>query len=269
MTKQTVYSQTLANLNIAQKEAVHTIEGPLMIVAGPGTGKTHVLAARIAHILEVTDTPPYAILALTFTESAAINMRNRIVSMIGKAGYYINIQTFHAFCVDIIKTHPEYFAISRGSEALSDLEKYEIFQEILKKEAISALKPLNMPFFYIKDCIFAISQLKREGISAEDFKTILDEEFSDDMFEGLKKTESQRKLLQKQKNYDLLQVYVSYQENLKRRFRFDFDDMISLVVDAFKNNELLLREYQEKLHYFLVDEYQDTNSCLLYTSRCV
>lgn len=260
MTKQTVYSQTLASLNKAQKEAVESIEGPLMIVAGPGTGKTHVLAARIAHILEVTDTPPYAILALTFTESAAINMRNRIVNMIGKAGYYINIQTFHAFCVDIIKTHPEYFAISRGSEALSDLEKYEIFEEILKKEAISALKPLNMPFFYIKDCIFAISQLKREGISPEDFRIILDEEFSDDMFEGLKKTEAQRKLLQKHKNYDLLQVYVAYQKNLKDRLRFDFDDMISLVVDAFKKNELLLREYQEKLHYFLVDEYQDTNS---------
>lgn len=260
MTKQTVYSQTLARLNTAQKEAVESIEGPLMIVAGPGTGKTHVLAARIAHILEVTDTPPYAILALTFTESAAINMRNRIVSMIGKEGYYINIQTFHAFCVDIIKTHPEYFAISRGSEALSDLEKYQIFEDILKKEAISALKPLNMPFFYIKDCIFAISQLKREGISPDDFKTILDEEFSDGMFEGLKKTESQRKLLQKQKNYDLLQVYVAYQKNLKDRLRFDFDDMISLVVEAFKNNELLLREYQEKLHYFLVDEYQDTNS---------
>ena len=260
MSQSTVYAKTLASLNPAQRDAVHSIEGPLMIIAGPGTGKTHVLAARIAHILEETDTPPYAILALTFTESAAINMRNRIVNMIGKAGYYIHIQTFHAFCVDIIKTHPEYFAISRGSEALSDLEKYEIFEEILKKEQLSTLKPLNMPFFYIKDCIFAISQLKREGVSPEAFKEILDEEFSDDMFEGLKKTEEKKKTLQKDKNYELLHIYKAYQQSLRDRLRFDFDDMISLVVDAFKDNELLLLEYQEKLHYFLVDEYQDTNS---------
>ena len=91
------FKSIYSRLNSQQKKAVDTIEGPVMVVAGPGTGKTQVLAARIANILLKTDTNPRAILALTFTESAAKEMRQRLVKMIGKTGYYVQISTFHAF----------------------------------------------------------------------------------------------------------------------------------------------------------------------------
>lgn len=255
------YKKILNMLNPAQLEAVQTIEGPVMVVAGPGTGKTHVLAARIAHILQKTDTPPYAILALTFTESAAVNMRDRIVKMIGRDGYYVQIMTFHSFCIDVIKTHPEYFPIDRSSEALSDLEKYDLFQQLILDAKLKALKPLNMPLFYIQDVIQQISNLKREGISPADFQKIIAEEYkgieSDD---SLTKTKKAQLLKKKEKNEELASLYDAYQKQLRKRLRYDFDDMIALVVEAFGQHELLLREYQEKLHYFLVDEYQDTNT---------
>src|SRR5690554_6759413 len=100
-----VYSQ----LNQDQKQAVDTLDGPVMVIAGPGTGKTQVLAARIANILLKTDTNPSSVLAMTFTESAAKNMRERLISMIGKTAYYVQIHTFHSFCTEVISSHPEFF----------------------------------------------------------------------------------------------------------------------------------------------------------------
>lgn len=255
------FQKTLEMLNPAQTEAVHTIDGPVMVMAGPGTGKTHVLAARIAHILQKTDTPPHAILALTFTESAAVNMRERVVEMIGREGYYVQIMTFHSFCSDVIKTHPEYFPIDRNSEALNDLEKYDVFQTLLQSLQLEALKPLNMPLFYIKDIIQSISQLKREGIEPEDFAHIIKVAYND-ITTNSKLTKAAKAKLQKAqaKNEELLKLYQAYQTELRKRLRYDFDDMIAFVVQAFKKEELLLQDYQEKLHYFLVDEYQDTNT---------
>jgi DNA helicase II / ATP-dependent DNA helicase PcrA len=257
----TTYQKTLQMLNPAQTEAVLTIDGPVMVVAGPGTGKTHVLAARIAHILTKTDTPPHAILALTFTESAAVNMRERVVKMIGKDGYYVQIMTFHSFCSDVIKTHPEYFPIDRNSEALNDLEKYDVFQTLIQTLSLEALKPLNMPLFYIKDIIQSISQLKREGLSVTDFRNVIDIAYKDiETDTTLTKAARAKLIKQRDKNIELAHVYAAYQDALRARLRYDFDDMIAFVVQAFKEHELLLQEYQEKLHYFLVDEYQDTNT---------
>lgn len=248
-------------LNPAQLEAVTHIEGPVMVMAGPGTGKTHVLAARIAYILQTTDTPPHAILALTFTESAAVNMRERVVSMIGKEGYYVQIMTFHSFCMDVIKSYPEYFPLDRSSEALSDLEKYDIFQTLIQRTSLKALKPVKTPLFYIKDIIQAISHLKREGISPDSYAHLVQQEFAGvDEDDSLNKTQRERLVKQREKNKELSTLYVAYQQELTKRIRYDFDDMISFVVSAFKNHSLLLREYQERLLYFLIDEYQDTNT---------
>jgi len=230
-----------------------------MVVAGPGTGKTQVLAARIANILKKTDAPPYSILALTFTDSAAINMRKRVVQMIGKPGYYVNIATFHAFCSDVIRTHPEYFPIDRGSEPLSELEKYDLFQTIIESSKLDILKPINRTTFYIRDIIRAISQLKKEAVSPTDFKLVIKKEFGT-IDASLSKTAQAIQKKNKEKNTELALIYERYQKELRSRLRYDFDDMIAFVVQAFQSDELLLREYQEKLHYFLVDEYQDTNT---------
>jgi DNA helicase II / ATP-dependent DNA helicase PcrA len=256
------FSEVYNRLNPAQKKAVDTIDGPVMVVAGPGTGKTQVLAARIANILLKTDTNPSSVLALTFTDSAAKEMRERLVKMIGKTGYYVQISTFHSFCSEIIRSHPEYFPIDRGSEPLTDLERYDLFQQIIDEAKVETLKPLNRPYFYITDIMKAISNLKREGVLPTDFETIIAAEQ-----DSLKEVESELKKAEKskwEKNItkwqELLLLYQSYQQRLREKLRYDFDDMISLVIEAFSTEELLLSEYQENLHYFLVDEYQDTNT---------
>lgn len=246
-------------LNPAQRQAVDTIEGPVLVVAGPGTGKTQVLSARIANILQKTDTAPYNILALTFTESAAKNMQERVVSMIGTEGYYVEITTFHSFCASVITAYPEYFPISRDSLPISDVELFETIKATIKELPIETLKPLNAPYFYLKDIVRAISQLKREGLSPARFSELIVEIYSDDN-RPTKKGEAAAFAKQKFKNTELALVYARYQERLREQKRYDFDDMISFVIEAFKKEETLLLEYQEKFQYFLVDEYQDTNS---------
>lgn len=251
-----------ARLNPEQKKAVDTTEGPVMVVAGPGTGKTQVLAARIANILRQTDTKPHNVLALTFTESAAKNMRERVVRMIGKTGYYVQISTFHSFCSDIIRSNPEFFPIDRGSEPLSDLERYDLFQSIILDLDLRAIKPMTMKLYYIRDIMGGVSNLKREGVSPEEFAKIVAQEaaaFEREKTE-LTKAVAKRRESNLKKQQELILVYEEYEKRLRAKLRYDFDDMIILVVRAFQEHELLLREYQEKLHYFLVDEYQDTNN---------
>jgi DNA helicase II / ATP-dependent DNA helicase PcrA len=260
MSKTTLaFQKSYSILNPAQKKAVDLIDGPVMVIAGPGTGKTQVLATRIANILKQTDTEPRSILALTFTESAASNMRERLVKMIGKTGYYVQITTFHSFCSEIISSNPEYFSIDRDSEPLSDIERYDFFSQIILDLDLEALKPLNRPLFYLKDIMRSISDLKRENISIEEFGEMIEAE-AKQLEDDLKKT-ARNKLEKKiNKNKELTLIYSEYQKVLRENLRYDFDDMIALVVDALGNHEELLLDYQENLHYFLVDEYQDTNT---------
>lgn len=257
-------------LNAEQKKAVDAIEGPVMVMAGPGTGKTQVLAARIANILKKTDVSPFNILALTFTEAAAKNMRERVVKMIGKEGYYVQISTFHSFCSEVVRTNPEYFPIDRGSEPLSDLEKYDLFQNIMKDLSLKVLYSLNKPQMYTRDIISAIANLKKESISPGDFEEILQkegqnlqaiiEENENSKKKIITKTALQKKQKSLAKQKELVAIYHEYEKRLRHSLRYDFEDMIALVAQAFSENESLLLDYQEKLQYFLVDEYQDTNN---------
>lgn len=262
MIEAATFDQIFRTLNPAQKRAVETIDGPVMVIAGPGTGKTQILAARIANILLKTDTNPSSILALTFTESAATTMRERLVSMIGKTGYYVQIQTFHAFCTEIIATHSEYFSINRESQPLTDLERYQLFETLFDELQLDILKPLNTPYFYLRDSMQNISDLKRESISVSDFQQLVAAEKA--LFEQeepeLKKGEKTKRQKLIQKNTEFIEIYSAYQERLQQTQRYDFEDMISLVKVAFTEHPDLLLEYQEKLLYFLVDEYQDTNA---------
>ena len=156
--------QALNQLNENQRLAVETIEGPVMVVAGPGTGKTQVLATRIAHILQQTDVQPGNVLALTFTDAATKNMKDRIVSLIGSTGYRVPVMTFHGFCNDVIQDFPEAFPIARSAQVLSELERLTVFEQILTSLPLEVLRPINRPDYYIRDCIKAISDLKREGL---------------------------------------------------------------------------------------------------------
>ena len=249
-------------LNPEQRQAATTTEGPVMVIAGPGTGKTHVLACRIAYILEQQDIDPANILALTFTDAAAKNMRERLVQMIGTAGYYVAIATFHSFCSEVIAQHPEYFDLDTTSQPLTDLEKYEVFEELLTSSKLQVLKPLSRPLYYLGTVQSQISNLKREGVSPIQFEEILLAEAA--VLEQERDTLKKTALLKREKNLakqkELLTLYIKYQTELQKRSRYDFDDMIMFVTTAFAEHEELLLEYQEKLQYILVDEYQDTNT---------
>lgn len=258
------FAQAYQVLNPLQKAAVDHIEqGPLLLLAGPGTGKTQVLAMRIANILRQTDARPENILALTFTDAAAKNMRERLLSLIGKEAYYLNIETFHSFCRQVITDYPEYFPLHHDGNNLSDLEKFQLFEQLIDQHRPENLRPLNDPYSYLSSIIGAISDLKREGVSVADFERILEAE-ADKLAQLRVSTKSQSKIRQAEKNLakqkDLLLLYQEYQKQLRATQRYDYDDMINFVVTAFSEHEDLLRTYQENLHYFLVDEYQDSNS---------
>ncbi|MGH9857805.1 MAG: UvrD-helicase domain-containing protein, partial [Acidobacteriota bacterium] len=171
---QVTFKKLYAQLNPQQQVAVDTIEGPVMVVAGPGTGKTQTLAMRIANILLQTQMDPWNILCLTFTESGVVAMRERLRRIIGPPAYYVRIHTFHSFCNDIIQEHPNLFARSRQWQALSDVERVELMQELIDRlPGTSPLKPFGNPYLYLKDVISNIQALKQEDITPEQFGSVL------------------------------------------------------------------------------------------------
>lgn len=265
----TPFQKSYLSLNENQKKAVDIIDGPVMVMAGPGTGKTQVLTVRIANILAKTDTDPSAILALTFTESAAREMRARLINLIGKDGYYVKITTFHSFCNDIIAENPERFSRPAGMMAATDLEKIEIITQILEDGTFLLLKPINNPTLYLRDIISSLGDLKREGVTVKKFTPLVRDLAKDFEVEkdSLSKTAFAEKEKLVSKNIDLLSIYKKYQQELVRLGRFDYEDMINWVIEAFETDEEFLLSYQEKFQYVLIDEYQDTNSaqnCLIF-----
>jgi DNA helicase-2/ATP-dependent DNA helicase PcrA len=256
------FSQAYKNLNSEQQRAVDTLEGPVMIVAGPGTGKTQTIAMRIANILVKTDADPDAILALTFTESGAEAMQRRLVSLIGTTAYYCHIGTFHSFCSEVIRDNPDICTLDMSTEPITELEKLKLIYRELATKKYHVLSPVGAPYYYASSVIRAISDLKREGVTPDALKLLLDQEARvlEQEHETLKKTEFAMRQKNLQKNEELCHLYRAYESGLHADRRYDFDDIIQVVVQAFQTNEELLRTYQERFQYILVDEYQDTNS---------
>ncbi|MBK8557192.1 MAG: ATP-dependent helicase [Lewinellaceae bacterium] len=270
------FQALLNTLNTEQREAVEHIEGPVLLLAGPGTGKTHVLAARIGKILLETDARPQNILCLTFTEAGVFAMRQRLLSMIGPEAYRVPIYTFHGFCNRVIQDNLEHFSTGEP-EPLSDLERVEIIRTLLE-----SMKP-DHPLRAGKKAIFAyevqlrnlFSTMKREGWKPgyvqKQIRIFLDSLPTNPEFQyqrnnkygkkGEPKAAAVRDVLERM---DLLSaaadLYPLYEKALRTAGRYEFEDMLLWVLRAFEQNEALLRTYQERFLYFLVDEYQDTNS---------
>lgn len=164
-------------LNRAQKEAVDHIEGPLMVVAGPGTGKTELLSMRAANILQKTDALPSNILCLTFTESGATAMRERLKEIIGADAYKIAIHTFHSFGSDVISRNGDYFYNNAYFQPASDLAVYQLVRDIF--DSLQHDSPLattmNGEFTHLNDTITAISELKKSGLTSDELLIILDD----------------------------------------------------------------------------------------------
>lgn len=264
----------LVKLNDKQQEAVEKIEGPVMVVAGPGTGKTQILSARIANILTETDAAPENILCLTYTEAGVTAMLNRLISMIGSEAYKVKINTFHSLGAQIIRENEEVFGM-RGLQPVSDLEKEEILRALLDELPYGSLLKTNKDYYYhTKNLAQIFGLIKSEAIDIESFIGKIDA-FIEEM-PHMEEYQYKRKSGENQKGdpkwgdinkkandlaklKEVLNLFPVFDQKMRSRNRFDFDDMLLWVLKAFKSNPDLLLQYQEKYHYFLVDEFQDTN----------
>jgi DNA helicase-2/ATP-dependent DNA helicase PcrA len=264
------FSKIYNILNPEQKQAVDTIDGPVMVIAGPGTGKTQILTLRIANIVRLTDTDPDSILALTFTESGVYSMRKRLVETIGAEGYKAGIYTFHGFCNAIIKDNPDEFPRIIGSSSISEIDQIQIMENIIKDLKLKKLKPYGDNFYYLRPIMGVIRKLKMENVEQREFADLISKQKTDfykipdlyytsGRFKG--KMKSKYRDLEKKisKNEDLVQIYRAYQEKLSDLKLYDYEDMIVEVINRLEESEDLLLKIQEKYQYILADEHQDAN----------
>jgi DNA helicase-2/ATP-dependent DNA helicase PcrA len=163
-------------LNSEQRKAVDTIDGPVMVIAGPGTGKTQVLALRVGNILKETDVAPGNILCLTFTDAAAVNMRERLSALIGSAGYKVAVHTFHGFASDVIASYPEYFYDGANFSPADEIARLDILEGIFRD--LPRSNPLSSrheeEFTYLRDAKRSIGLLKQAGLTPKAFERIID-----------------------------------------------------------------------------------------------
>jgi DNA helicase-2/ATP-dependent DNA helicase PcrA len=173
---QSEFKTTYTQLNQQQQAAVDAIDGPILVIAGPGTGKTQLLSVRVANILNETDTSPASVLCLTFTESAQINMQDRLTRLIGPVASKVAVHTFHSFGNHIIGTNGDYFQEAFGFKASDDVTRYEILADILETlpRDVKLSQQFDGDFYYLKDIQQRISHLKQAGIAPEEFANKVD-----------------------------------------------------------------------------------------------
>jgi DNA helicase-2/ATP-dependent DNA helicase PcrA len=269
------FLQELERLNPAQREAVEQIEGPVLVIAGPGTGKTHILAARIGNILLRTDTQPHNILCLTFTDAGVQAMRQRLLSLIGPDAHKVHIFTFHSFCNTIIQDNLELFG-RRELEPLSDLERVETIRQLL--DEVPWAHPLRRGrsdgYRYERHLQELFRRMKSENWTPAFVEEKIDDyladlpnrkEFVYQQNRGtwkkgdLKTAAIEEEKLKMERLRSAVQLFPRYEDILRERRRYDYEDMILWVLRAFRDHPYLLARYQEQYLYFLLDEYQDTN----------
>lgn len=272
-----IFEKEYSLLNQAQKRAVDTIEGPLLVLAGPGTGKTQILTIRIGNILLKTDADPKNILCLTYTESGAANMRKRLIQFIGPTGYEVTISTFHAFCNQVIRENPDSFLHYSDYEVVSDLEKSEIllnlFENLDRNHLFYRYNGYYVNDFYALSTFFEM--LKKENWNPQQMLKDIDawvatqKESSTFIYKrnsgenkpgdfNINKFEKEV-LKRSERTKAAIELYEKYQLALDALQRYEYEDMIQWVIKGFETDESLLQKYQERFQYILVDEYQDTN----------
>lgn len=269
------FQTELDRLNPAQRAAVERIDGPVMVLAGPGTGKTHLLAARIGNILTETDTGAHNILCLTFTEAGVKAMRERLLQFIGPEAHRINIYTFHGFCSNLIQQNLQYFG-KLDLEPLSDLEQIRIIREIL--DGLEQDTPLRQgyheTYFYETHLKNLFSAIKAENWEVDAVEQKIDRyvaglethpdfvytrKYKDKQKGDPKTGQIEEETLRMSRLRAAVNLFPAYQEALRKARRYDYGDMIGWVLRAFNDFPSLLLAYQERYQYVLVDEFQDTN----------
>ncbi len=223
--------ELLAGLNKEQQEAVKHTEGPLLIMAGAGSGKTRVLTHRIAYLLGEKGVAPRNILAITFTNKAAREMRERVSKLVGPEAEYMWVSTFHSMCVRILRRDIDRIGYNRNFTILDSGDQLSVVKQVLKN------LNLDPKQFDPRAMLGQISSAKNELISDADF-----EKKASNFYER-----------------QVSQVYTGYQTMLRKNQSLDFDDLIMQTILLFKRVPEVLEFYQRRFQYIHVDEYQDTN----------
>ena len=220
-------------LNKEQREAVYHTEGPLLILAGAGSGKTRVLTHRIAYLIEEKGVAPWNILAITFTNKAAQEMRERVDALVGYGSEDIWISTFHATCSRILRRHIDLLGYDRNFTIYDASDQKSLMKEVLKEMKIDTKQ------FPERSVMSEISSAKNEYKSPLDYRNEYGSNF---------------------RNQRIADIYEHYQKRLKENNALDFDDLLVKMVDLFQTNPDVLEHYQDRFQYIMVDEYQDTNT---------
>ena len=220
------------SLNPMQKEAVLHTEGPLLILAGAGSGKTRVLTHRVAYLIEEKQVNPWNILAITFTNKAAGEMRERVDQLVGFGAESIWVSTFHSTCVRILRRHIEYLGYTTNFSIYDSDDQKTLMKQVFKAMDVDTKQ------FKERSVLGTISSAKDKLIGPEEFLLNAGQDFR------------QRRIGE---------IYKEYQKRLKKNNALDFDDLIVKTVELFQNNSQVLNYYQERFRYIMVDEYQDTN----------
>ena len=220
-------------LNNEQREAVFCTEGPLLMLAGAGSGKTRSLTHRIAYLIEEKGVAPWNILAITFTNKAAQEMRERVDALVGYGSEDIWISTFHATCSRILRRHIDLLGYDRNFTIYDASDQKSLMKEVLKEMKIDTKQ------FPERSVMSEISSAKNEYKSPLDYRNKYGSNF---------------------RNQRIADIYEHYQKRLKENNALDFDDLLVKMVDLFQTNPDVLEHYQDRFQYIMVDEYQDTNT---------
>lgn len=281
MSSKTIINESLFlerynKLNERQQEAVDTIYGTVMVIAGPGTGKTEVLAMRIAGLLRSeAQVQPQEILCLTYTDEATNSMRRRLLQVIGAAAHKVNIHTFHGFCNMVIQSNSEYFS-RRELQPISDLERADLMHRMIEELPQGhVLRRLSGDIYYDTGKLGRLFEMmKREHLTPEHISAAIDEYLASlpdneeyrykRASKGFQKGDlKQDKLDEETRRMESTRaaamLFHTYTRMMKEAGRYDFNDMILWVLDAFAEHTWLLQSYQERYQFIMVDEFQDTN----------
>ncbi len=269
MTSET-FDKKYKELNDRQREAVEAIEGPVMVVAGPGTGKTQVLACRIANILVKTDTKADSILCLTFTNSAVKEMRERLRKYIGAEAGKVAVSTFHSFGMHIVEKYFEVLGLETMPRIMDEGDSVALVDEILHSREWKRIRPKSDTSRYFRDLKGLISLLKREALAPLEFSKSVREEIerlqndpesisSRGATKGELKKDVQSKISALELTLEAIEFYRIYESEKKAKALFDYDDVLEALVAITNGSEEAAANLREQYQYILVDEHQDSS----------
>ena len=276
-----IYQEEYEKLNKQQKQAVDTVEGPVMVIAGPGTGKTQILSRRVANILTNYHTNPEEIVCLTYTEAGASEMLDRLEGLIGEEGRKVRVSTIHAFCSELILANSKLFG--EEPKVITDAVKYEILKEIMDeyiKEDSPFYKNSGNRYSSKDQLLELFTKIKRENIDKDDFKIMIDEYFKmidlsvpgEELYKKFKytkkykdkkpgdfKAEYDKERQRMQKLLAGVEIVEKYSDDISDHNYFDFDDMILWTIKKLEVDNDFQSSISNSIKFLFVDEFQDTS----------